>query len=91
MNLHKYNFARENVYTDVKKGGASEEMHYFTFIALHVRSKPFVEELYNPFSTVHFRPKLEVNNVVSWSYCSGFPSNIFDIDDVDSKKKQVLW
>ena len=56
-------------------------MHYFTFNALQVRSKTWVDELYNRFSTVHFRPKLEVNErgvmkllsfiliLYSWHHC----------------------
>ena len=43
-----------------KKG----ETHYFTFVALHVCSKPWVDGLYNPCFTVHFRPELEEDKVV---------------------------
>ena len=57
------------MYADAKqKGEASEEMHYIAFVALHVRSKSWVDVLYNPFSTVDFRPKLEENKFASWGY-----------------------
>ena len=62
-----------------KKGGASEEIHYFTFVALHVRTKTWEDALYNPFSSEHFRPKLAVTKVASWSYFPKFPSNIWYI------------
>ena len=32
----------------------------------------------NPFSTVNFRPKLELSKVASWSYCPMFPFSVFD-------------
>ena len=78
VNVHKYTCPKMCILTQNTR--ASEETHYFsfTFVALHdVCTKTWVDGLYNTFCTVHFRPKIQVNNVTSRSYCPKFPFTIF--------------
>ena len=76
FNLLLYNFARKSVRLP-KIGGASKETQYLPFVTLHVRFYSWVEGLYNHFFTEHFRPKLEVNKLASWSHCPIFFFTIF--------------
>ena len=46
-------------------------------------SKTLEDGLYNPFFTVNFRPKLEVNKGASWSsYCPIFPFTVFVMSSI---------
>ena len=70
VKIHKYNFALKLTFN---RGAFQSTLKVLCGIwgnaLFHLR----LHRLYNPFSTVHFLQKLEINKMASWSYCPIFP------------------
>ena len=79
VNVHKYNYARKCVYWRKIRGHLRKRTISVLPSSPSMMFAPKLEWMDSiiTFCNVHFRPKIQVNNVTSRSYCPKFPFTIY--------------